>query len=729
MGVVYLARDPVIGRDVAVKLLRFSDDADARERFTREVRIAGQLAHPNIVRIYDAGEFGGQPFIAMEYVEGDTLDRTIKKGEPLELQTKLDLMIDLADAMSAAHARGIVHRDIKPSNLIIDAHQHLKVLDFGIARISDSLQNTSFSVIGTPNYMAPEQIRGEPVDARCDIFAAGVVLYELISYRRPFVADNVQALQYRILFEAPPPLSSVAPGIPDALEHLVHRCLDKQTNRRPQTAKDLQQLLRESRHALTSEQTSMTARPLDGPTQLAPDSSKRGGTPGGGRASTPGRSHVSSKRVAELRAKQLAELLDQSRYALTDGRPDDALEAAERAMVLDENDAAALELADLARKAIERREAAAALQDARRWLDESSIEPARLALGRVRELWATSAELPALEERLDQLQREAAAIGTTLPEPGAAPPPAQHVLVPPPVRPGPRPDANAPAAKQPPTPAPAAGPAKPPLKASPVVTHPAAPAAGAAPAAAAPKAGAAKAATPTPPAPVRAAKGRAPAAAVVEAEVDLPLKGPEAQGTLDSGLVARHDEGPASADAVVGERRFPVAIVALLVLMVLGGAGGAFYYYSSRPASSPAPAAEPAASTTPPAVPNAGGDAQTTPATPATQGASEPTAAPEPPAPPATPGLISVSIDALPWARVAVSALGSTPRPKIGTLTTPVRVDLAPGEYELLLENGGLTSQVTRRIRVAPGENASFRYQMPGFAAAAVVDELMGGSK
>ena len=140
MGVVYLARDPLIGRDVAIKVLRSLDEADLRARFAREVQIAGALAHPNIVRIYDAGEFDEQPFVAMEYVSGPTLDHYIKSGTPVSLDRKLELLADLADGLAHAHARKVVHRDIKPSNLIIDEHDRLKILDFGIARFAASGQ-------------------------------------------------------------------------------------------------------------------------------------------------------------------------------------------------------------------------------------------------------------------------------------------------------------------------------------------------------------------------------------------------------------------------------------------------------------------------------------------------------------------------------------------------------------------------------------------------------------
>ncbi len=627
MGVVYLARDPVIGRDIAIKLLRFGDDEDARARFQREVRIAGNLAHPNIVRIYDAGDYAGQPFIAMEYVEGQTLDSLIKAGEPLELQHKLDLMIDLAEAMAAAHANGIVHRDIKPSNLIVDARRRLKVLDFGIARASDSL-HTSYSVIGTPNYMAPEQIRGEAVDARSDVFAAGVVMYELVSYRRPFVADNVQALQYRILFEAPAALSSTAPGIPASLERLVHQALEKQAARRPQSARELLDALREVRHSLTSDQTSITAVPLEDGTRLAGEKAL---TPGGSRISTPSRG-ASSRRVAELRARQLQQLRDEARQALTDGRPEDALEAAERALVLDEHDAAALELAEVARKTVERKEATVAIADARRFIAARSIDSAREALDRARELWSGSAEILVLENQLAALTREQEG-GAGAPGPIAA-----------------GRDASGPV-----------------LVTTPTTTGP---------------------------------------------EIDLILKTRRTDSPAIEPVIV---ERPAEA-APPDQRRRALPLVLALVLLALTVGGFLAYRFTRATAPASAPAeAQPAATQEPPGrVP----DAPAPPPPDAPADAAVPTPAP---------GLVRVSIDVRPWARVALKPLGDTPTAKAGTHVTPLTIDLAPGEYELSFENGGVTQPLTRKVRVDAAAPASFRFSMPGFAPTEIVDRLLGG--
>ena len=352
MGVVYLARDPFIERDVALKLLRSIDDDDAHGRFQREIRIAGALSHPNVVRIYDAGTHEGQPFVAMEYVAGETMAEIIKRGAPIDLDRKLELLIDLTEGLGYAHKRGVVHRDIKPSNLIVDEHGRLKILDFGIARLADA-GRTSVSPVGTPSYMAPEQIMGELVDARGDLFSCGIVVYEVVAYRLPFRAPSHHALYNAILYANPAPLTSVAPGTPAALDTFIEKALTKAPDRRFQTAQAFGDALRAVRAALSAEETVVVARRpgWSPPTPPAPDSgSGSAGGAGSGRS-------AASKRLAEMRERQRAAAKEEARRALSEGRLSDALEAAERALLLDETDAGAQELADLARESMDRAEA------------------------------------------------------------------------------------------------------------------------------------------------------------------------------------------------------------------------------------------------------------------------------------------------------------------------------------------------------------------------------------
>src|SRR5215510_4818341 len=199
MGRVYEASDPVINRRVAIKTIseRVLDSSETRGRFLREAQAAGQLSHPNLITIHDVGEHDGLPFLVMEYLEGHELTGLIAKGA-LTLDEKLRLMIDAGQGLAYAHAKGLVHRDIKPANIFVTTTGQVKILDFGLARglVSDLTQTGN--VVGTPNYMAPEQIRGDHVDQRADIFAAGVVLYELLTGRKPFSADTTAATIYQV---------------------------------------------------------------------------------------------------------------------------------------------------------------------------------------------------------------------------------------------------------------------------------------------------------------------------------------------------------------------------------------------------------------------------------------------------------------------------------------------------------------------------------------------------
>jgi serine/threonine-protein kinase len=182
MGTVYVAHDPVLGRMVAIKVFAGElDMPDARERFSREARAAAALSHPNIVTVYDFGELDAQPFIVMEYVAGETLAALIRRKVPVSTADKLRWMEELSAGAGYAHQMQVVHRDIKPANLMIDRTGRLKILDFGIARMLGIASNTSV-MIGTPGYMAPEQITGDPVDHRADQFSIGVVFYELLAY-------------------------------------------------------------------------------------------------------------------------------------------------------------------------------------------------------------------------------------------------------------------------------------------------------------------------------------------------------------------------------------------------------------------------------------------------------------------------------------------------------------------------------------------------------------------
>src|SRR6266542_627393 len=248
MGVVYLAKDPVIGRMVAVKTIRAStmgdDDSESsefRERFIREAQTAGILSHPNIVTIHDIGEDPETQisFIAMEYIEGKTLKGLLIEKAAFAWDQIADMIAQVAEAMDYAHRKGIIHRDIKPANIIVTADEKVKITDFGIAKIASSNLTTTGQFLGTPNYMSPEQVSGSPVDGRSDLFSLGVVLYELLTNRKPFQGDNLTAISYKIVHEDHTPPAELAPDIPHEFNDIVGRAMAKDPWNRYQRGKDL----------------------------------------------------------------------------------------------------------------------------------------------------------------------------------------------------------------------------------------------------------------------------------------------------------------------------------------------------------------------------------------------------------------------------------------------------------------------------------------------------------
>lgn len=234
MGVVFKGRDPLIGRAVAVKTITTGVDqsADLLERFYREARAAGGLQHPNIVTIYELAESGGAPFIAMEYLEGESLEKIIGRKPALPLATKLGYIVQTCRALDYAHRHGVIHRDVKPANIVVTRDGIVKVVDFGIARLGHSSNTQTGMLLGTLAYMSPEQVRGQHFDARSDVWAMGVVLYELITYQRPFTGENHAALLLSILQNEPPPIWRVFPECPVALERIIAKCLRKDEKER-----------------------------------------------------------------------------------------------------------------------------------------------------------------------------------------------------------------------------------------------------------------------------------------------------------------------------------------------------------------------------------------------------------------------------------------------------------------------------------------------------------------
>ena len=241
MGVVYKALDPFIERIVAVKTMSADLDADpeVRARFYREARSAGQLSHKNIVTIFDLGEEGGKAYMVMEFLDGEDLKNIIGRRKQLPLERKVQFMRELLEGLGHAHKRQVIHRDIKPGNLHITRAGQLKILDFGLARISSSDITRTGSVMGTPNYMSPEQIRSEAVDHRSDIFSAGATFYELLTYRKPFYSSSLPSTFFKILQQDPEPVEAVDSDIPPEFTPVVMKAVAKDPEKRYQSVEEM----------------------------------------------------------------------------------------------------------------------------------------------------------------------------------------------------------------------------------------------------------------------------------------------------------------------------------------------------------------------------------------------------------------------------------------------------------------------------------------------------------
>jgi tetratricopeptide (TPR) repeat protein len=370
MGTLYRARDPRIGRDVAIKLLREGlDDDEMRERFAREARSAGGLKHGNIVTVFEFGEHRGRPFIAMEYVQGETLAAILERRPALSLARKLQIMDQLCGGLSYAHRMDVVHRDIKPANIMIDGEGTVKILDFGIARMGPSGatgMTKAGMLMGTLNYMAPEQMEGKPVDARADIFSIGAVFYELLSFRPAFPGDALSAVMHKILYGGAEPIEVVCPHLDSDIVTIINSCLQKQPENRYQ---DLEAM----RRALTAVRRRVAAAGT-GESDGAPSSATevRGQfktpLPRSGRRDSAGADRL-RLRAEQMRADQIQSHIERGRRAVDNGEYDAAFEACEQALVLDPDNADALDLEERTRHTLEQQ-----------WLDQANAEFARGAL-------------------------------------------------------------------------------------------------------------------------------------------------------------------------------------------------------------------------------------------------------------------------------------------------------------------------------------------------------------
>jgi serine/threonine-protein kinase len=280
MGVVYKATDPTIGRTVALKTVRVdiqgTEHDDSLRRFQNEARAAGALNHPNIVTIYDAGEENGIFYIAMEYIAGRTLAQLLADVHAVSTDQVINVGIQICAGLDYAHIKKVVHRDIKPANIMIAADGTVKIMDFGIAKAGASLTHTG-EVLGTPNYMSPEQVRGRDLDGRSDLFSTGVILYEMVTGERPFTGQNVTTVIYKIIHEAVVPPRELDVSIHPGLSAIICKCLSKDPDERYQSGADLATALK-SYKIISLPERQVAVAPVAGPSLATKPATRYNGT-------------------------------------------------------------------------------------------------------------------------------------------------------------------------------------------------------------------------------------------------------------------------------------------------------------------------------------------------------------------------------------------------------------------------------------------------------------------
>lgn len=273
MGIVYKAKDPLIDRVVAIKTINLGLALDEKEeyegRFYQEAKAAGRLNHPNIVTIYDVGKSGDVAYIAMEFLQGRELRDIMNDGKLLPVDQVLDIVAQVALGLSYAHEHDIVHRDVKPSNIMVVRDGHVKITDFGIARMASSAVRTQTGmVLGSPKYMSPEQVMGKAIDQRSDIFSLGVMLYEMLTGQAPFNGENVNAIMYQTLNAVSAPPNTLNPAVPEMANYIVAKALAKKVEDRYQNAKDFAVDLRACRDTLPRSGRQIDVSPHGGEKKL-----------------------------------------------------------------------------------------------------------------------------------------------------------------------------------------------------------------------------------------------------------------------------------------------------------------------------------------------------------------------------------------------------------------------------------------------------------------------------
>ena len=399
MGVVYLAKDPVLGRTVALKMLT-EDNEELRERFAREARSAAALDHTNIVTIYDVGEDNGQPFIAMKYLDGETMAELIRRRAPITLGRKLELMGELCAGLGYAHRSGIVHRDIKPANLMITTDGTLKILDFGIARVTAEASHSGLTrlgtLIGSPHYMSPEQAEGLPADERSDIFSVGLVFYELLSFTRAFPGDLSHVVLHNIVHKEPRPIRELVPDIDSELERIVTKGVVKDPPRRYQTLAELASDLERVQERLDGTEQSVVV--IDRDSQASQGKSKTGGS---GARSFRNWEEIDGRRKALIESH-----LAEASAHLDAGRYEEAVDQCEKVLVISPEEPRALELLHRAHSAVDGRQVQQWLTEAQTLISRGAITEAELLVGQAIQLQPDSAEGQAAVAGLKERRRE-----------------------------------------------------------------------------------------------------------------------------------------------------------------------------------------------------------------------------------------------------------------------------------------------------------------------------------
>jgi eukaryotic-like serine/threonine-protein kinase len=384
MGALYLAWDPALKRQVAIKVLMHDDD-ELRERFAREAQSAASLDHPHIVTVYDVGEVDGRPFIAMEYIRGETLAEIIRNKKALSVTRKLALIEELCSGLHFAHRAGIVHRDVKPSNAIVDDQGSLKVLDFGIARIAESSGMTQAGMlVGTLNYISPEQMVGQPADSRSDIFSVGVVAYELLAYRQAFPGGLESGVLNKILQAKPdPPLEIACPDLDLEIVKIVEHALEKQPADRYQSLDVMERELRRVRRRLeTGSHPVADTRTMSVPRR------------------------VDREEIARRRASQIQSHLDGARKAIDSSDFESAVVKCEEVLLLDPEQAEAMEILDRARAAIDERQAEEWLNDAEGQFRVGALSAAQALVDRALAVDPTSSRGTSIRHAVEAAVRE-----------------------------------------------------------------------------------------------------------------------------------------------------------------------------------------------------------------------------------------------------------------------------------------------------------------------------------